>query len=46
MDEHGLPFGVQFVGPQGGDREVLALADGYLRGTGWHYVPPRMANID
>jgi aspartyl-tRNA(Asn)/glutamyl-tRNA(Gln) amidotransferase subunit A len=46
MDEQGLPFGVQFVGPQGSEESVLALARAYQSATGWHYVPPRMANIE
>ena len=45
-DENGLPFGVQFVGPQGGDESVLAFAHSYQRETGWHYAPPPMADID
>jgi aspartyl-tRNA(Asn)/glutamyl-tRNA(Gln) amidotransferase subunit A len=40
VDEHGLPYGVQFVGPKGGDARVLALAHAYQRATGWHYDPP------
>jgi aspartyl-tRNA(Asn)/glutamyl-tRNA(Gln) amidotransferase subunit A len=39
-DEHGLPLGVQFVGPKGGDARVLALAQAYQRATGWRYEPP------
>jgi aspartyl-tRNA(Asn)/glutamyl-tRNA(Gln) amidotransferase subunit A len=46
MDENGLPLGVQFVGPHGADGRVLALANAFQRSTGWHYVPPRIADID
>jgi aspartyl-tRNA(Asn)/glutamyl-tRNA(Gln) amidotransferase subunit A len=46
MNEDGLPFGVQFVGPQGGDDSVLALADAYLRRAGWQYAPPPMVSIE
>ena len=35
-----MPTGVQFVGPQGCDREVLALAHAYQRASGWRSVPP------
>jgi aspartyl-tRNA(Asn)/glutamyl-tRNA(Gln) amidotransferase subunit A len=45
VDKNGLPFGVQFVGPQGGDGRVLALAHAYQRGTGWRYAPPQGADI-
>lgn len=45
FDENGLPFGVQFVGPQGGDGRVLALARAYQRETGWRYAPPPGADI-
>jgi len=40
VDRHGLPLGVQFVGPRGGDANVLALAHAYQGATGWHYVQP------
>ncbi|MGH7711977.1 MAG: amidase [Gemmatimonadaceae bacterium] len=43
VDTHGLPLGVQFVGPQGSDARVLALALAYQRATGWRYVPPQGA---
>lgn len=43
VDRSGLPFGLQFVGPQGGDSLVLALARAYQRATGWRYQPPRGA---
>ena len=40
VDESGLPLGLQFVGPRGGDARVLALGRAYQRATGWHYAPP------
>jgi len=40
IDKNGLPLGLQFVGPQGGDACVLALAREYQRAAGWHYLPP------
>lgn len=39
--KNGLPLGVQFVGPQGGDAQVLALAHAYQRATGWRFLPPQ-----
>ncbi|MGH8586021.1 MAG: amidase family protein [Gammaproteobacteria bacterium] len=44
-DKNGLPLGVQFVGPQGGDTHVLALAHAYQRATGWRYLPPPGAQV-
>jgi aspartyl-tRNA(Asn)/glutamyl-tRNA(Gln) amidotransferase subunit A len=44
-DEHGLPLGVQLVGPKGGDARVLALAQAYQRATGWRYEPPPGARL-
>ena len=44
-DKNGLPLGVQFVGPQGGDARVLALARAYQQATGWRYVPPQCAVV-
>jgi aspartyl-tRNA(Asn)/glutamyl-tRNA(Gln) amidotransferase subunit A len=38
-----MPMGVQFVGPQGGDADVLALARAYQRAIGWRYAPPSSA---
>jgi Asp-tRNA(Asn)/Glu-tRNA(Gln) amidotransferase A subunit family amidase len=26
VDEHGMPFGIQVLGPRGGDRKVLEVA--------------------
>jgi aspartyl-tRNA(Asn)/glutamyl-tRNA(Gln) amidotransferase subunit A len=43
FDKAGLPLGVQFVGPRGGDADVVALARAYQRAAGWHYVPPPAA---
>ncbi len=40
VDGNGLPLGVQFVGPRGGDDQVLALARAYQRASGWRYAPP------
>jgi aspartyl-tRNA(Asn)/glutamyl-tRNA(Gln) amidotransferase subunit A len=45
VDEHGLPLGVQLVGPKGGDARVLALAQSYQRATGWRYEPPPAAPL-
>jgi aspartyl-tRNA(Asn)/glutamyl-tRNA(Gln) amidotransferase subunit A len=45
FDKNGLPLGVQFVGPRGGDADVLALARAYQRAAGWHYVPPQGAGV-
>lgn len=45
IDKEGLPFGVQFVGPQGDDTRVLALAHAYQRHVDWRFVPPQRANI-
>lgn len=42
LDDDGLPLGVQFVGPQGRDEELLAFAQAYQRATGWHYAPPHL----
>jgi aspartyl-tRNA(Asn)/glutamyl-tRNA(Gln) amidotransferase subunit A len=38
-----LPLGLQFVGPQGADDRVLALARQYQRVTTWRYAPPPVA---
>jgi aspartyl-tRNA(Asn)/glutamyl-tRNA(Gln) amidotransferase subunit A len=40
LDANGLPFGVQFVGPKGGDARVLAFAHAYQRHTSWRYLAP------
>lgn len=40
FDKTGLPLGLQFVGPQGGDAQVIALARAFQRATGWRYSPP------
>lgn len=45
IDEDGLPFGVQFVGRQGDDKRVLALARAYQRHVNWRYTPPQRVNI-
>jgi aspartyl-tRNA(Asn)/glutamyl-tRNA(Gln) amidotransferase subunit A len=44
VDKSGMPVGVQFVGPSGGDVQVLSLAAAYLRSKGWRYVPPGSGN--
>jgi aspartyl-tRNA(Asn)/glutamyl-tRNA(Gln) amidotransferase subunit A len=31
VDSNGLPLGIQFVGPRGGDYQLLALATAYGR---------------
>jgi aspartyl-tRNA(Asn)/glutamyl-tRNA(Gln) amidotransferase subunit A len=46
VDKNGLPFGLQFVGPQGTDSRVLALAQAYQRATGWRYAPPQAADVE
>jgi aspartyl-tRNA(Asn)/glutamyl-tRNA(Gln) amidotransferase subunit A len=38
--EDGLPLGVQFVGPQNGDFDVLALARAWQQATGAAFVTP------
>ena len=38
-----LPLGVQFVGPSGGDAEVLRIAAMYQEAAGWRYQPPPAA---
>jgi aspartyl-tRNA(Asn)/glutamyl-tRNA(Gln) amidotransferase subunit A len=40
FDKTRLPLGLQFVGPQGGDAQVIALARAFQRATGWRYSPP------
>jgi aspartyl-tRNA(Asn)/glutamyl-tRNA(Gln) amidotransferase subunit A len=45
FDRNGLPLGVQFVGPRGGDAGLLALARAYQRAAGWRYVPPPAARV-
>lgn len=45
VDQNGLPFGLQFVGPQGADVRVLALAQAYEQSKGWRYQPPRIARL-
>ena len=42
---NGLPQGLQFVGPQGADAGVLAIAQAYQRATGWRYEPPPIARL-
>lgn len=36
FDESGMPIGMQIIGPQGGDIEVLQLAQIIQAGTDWH----------
>jgi aspartyl-tRNA(Asn)/glutamyl-tRNA(Gln) amidotransferase subunit A len=45
-DKDGLPLGVQFVGPAGGDAQVISLAVAYQRATGWRYVPPQIVHAN
>lgn len=40
VDHDGLPFGVQLVGPKGGDARLLAFAHAYQRHVNWRYEPP------
>ena len=40
FDGDGVPLGVQFVGPHGGDDRVLALVRSYQQATAWSFVPP------
>ena len=39
-DANGMPLGLQFVGPQGRDKDVLWIACEYQRQIGWHFTPP------
>ncbi len=41
VDINGLPLGLQFVGPHGGDGHVLSLAHAYQQATEWRYIPPQ-----
>jgi aspartyl-tRNA(Asn)/glutamyl-tRNA(Gln) amidotransferase subunit A len=41
VDKNGLPLGLQFVGPQGGDDAVLRIARRYQQASAWHFTPPR-----
>lgn len=41
VDKNGLPLGLQFVGPQGGDDAVLWIARAYQQAIVWRFVPPR-----
>jgi aspartyl-tRNA(Asn)/glutamyl-tRNA(Gln) amidotransferase subunit A len=43
IDHNGLPLGLQFVGPQGSDTRVVALAHAYQQATRWRYKPPPVA---
>jgi aspartyl-tRNA(Asn)/glutamyl-tRNA(Gln) amidotransferase subunit A len=45
-DKDGLPLGVQFVGPAGGDAQVISLAVAYQRAIGWRYVPPQVVHTN
>ncbi len=38
----GLPFGLQLVGPAGGDATVLEAAEAYQRATSWHARHPEL----
>jgi aspartyl-tRNA(Asn)/glutamyl-tRNA(Gln) amidotransferase subunit A len=40
LDHHGLPLGMQIVGPHGADRAVLGLARAYQEATRARYRPP------
>ncbi len=37
FDENGLPLGLQIMGPQGDDVEVLQMAQAIQASTDWHY---------
>ncbi|WP_397542982.1 amidase [Roseovarius salis] len=40
----GLPMGVQLIGPRGGDKMLLELAEAYDRDTGWpRERPPKLS---
>ena len=41
VDANGLPLGLQFVGPQGGDDDVLWIARAYQQAMGWRFTPPQ-----
>jgi Asp-tRNA(Asn)/Glu-tRNA(Gln) amidotransferase A subunit family amidase len=45
-DKAGLPLGVQFVGPAGGDAQIISLAVAYQRATGWRYAPPQVVHTN
>ncbi|MCL6505747.1 MAG: amidase [Bryobacteraceae bacterium] len=40
VDRNGLPLGLQFIGPRGGDGQVLSVARAYQEASGWRYTPP------
>jgi len=37
FDANGVPLGIQFVGPRGGDARVLTLACSYQDASGWRF---------
>ena len=42
VDEHGLPIGLQMVGPPGSDRTLIALACEIQQACEWHRRLPRV----
>ena len=43
LSTHGLPFGLQIVGPQWGEGSVLAIAHAFQKATAWHRIHPELA---
>jgi aspartyl-tRNA(Asn)/glutamyl-tRNA(Gln) amidotransferase subunit A len=43
FDRDGLPLGVEFIGPPGGEGQVLALAMDFQHATSWHSRRPPLA---
>jgi aspartyl-tRNA(Asn)/glutamyl-tRNA(Gln) amidotransferase subunit A len=41
VDANGLPLGLQFVGPQDGDKDVLWIARAYQHAMAWRFTPPQ-----
>ena len=35
-----LPIGLQFIGPQFGDKKILQIASNFERATDWHKLNP------
>lgn len=38
VDTRGLPLGLQFVGPQGGDHDILDMARAYQQAMAWRFT--------
>ena len=43
LSTHGLPLGLQIVGPQWGEGSVLAIAHAFQKATAWHLKHPELA---